>query len=87
MWETIFPEVKSYCTSENSYVIFTYEYEKALIFDKLLSREFMVRRNATIWRNWKNKFPLKKINASHVLEVIKFLEERSQKTLIYNDKT
>lgn len=28
----------------------------------------------------------KKINASHVLEVIKFLEERSQKTLIYNDK-
>lgn len=29
----------------------------------------------------------KKINASHVLEVIKFLEERSQKTLIYNDKT
>lgn len=37
-----------YCTSENSHVIFTYEYEKTLIFDKLLSREFMVRRNATI---------------------------------------
>lgn len=45
MWEIIFPEVKSYCTSENSYVTFTYEYEKALIFDKLLSREFMVKRN------------------------------------------
>lgn len=86
MWETIFPEVKSYCTSENSYVTFTYEYEKALIFDKLLSREFMVRRNQQ-FEGTERINSHKKINASHVLEVIKYLEERSQKTLIYNDKT